>query len=106
VTEPTLSGLHDLNRVTQLTSHFSIQTLVCVNKWDLNAELTAKIENDARLNGVEAVGRIRYDRAVTEAQIKGQALVEYAQTGAAEDLNGLWSRVSGKLSELSPLTIL
>jgi MinD superfamily P-loop ATPase len=106
VTEPTLSGLHDLGRVTELTRHFGIKTLVCVNKWDLNAELTAQIEANARRIGVEAVGRIRYDRAVTDAQIKKQALVEYTETGAAEDVKELWSRVSAKLGELSPLTIL
>jgi MinD superfamily P-loop ATPase len=106
VTEPTLSGLHDLGRVTQLTKHFGIQTLVCVNKWDLNAELTAEIETDARRIGVEAVGRIRYDRAVTEAQIKKRALVEYAEAGAAADIKELWLHVSDKLAELSPLTIL
>ena len=106
VTEPTLSGLHDLGRVTKLTKHFGIQTLVCVNKWDLNAELTAEIETNARRMGIEAVGRIRYDRAVTEAQIKKRALVEYAEVGAAADIKELWSRVSDKLGELSPLAIL
>ena len=106
VTEPTLSGLHDLGRVAQLTKHFGIQTLVCVNKWDLNAELATEIESNARPIGVEAVGRIRYDRAVTEAQINGQALVEYTETGAAEDIKGLWSRVSAKLGDQSPLKIL
>jgi len=106
VTEPTLSGMHDLGRVTELTRHFGIKTLVCVNKWDLNAELTAKIEANARRIGVEAVGRIRYDRAVTEAQIKKRALVEYTQAGAAVDIKEVWSRVSDKLGDLSPLTIL
>ena len=106
VTEPTLSGLHDLGRVTELTRHFGIKTLVCVNKWDLNAELTAEIEANARRIGVEAVGRIRYDRAFTEAQINKQALVEYAEAGAATDINEVWSRVSDRLGQLSPLTIL
>ena len=106
VTEPTLSGLHDLGRVTQLTKHFGIQTLVCVNKSDLNAELASEIETNAGRLGVETVGRIRYDRAMTGAQIKGQTLVEYAEAGATEDIKGLWSRVSEKLGELSPLTIL
>ena len=106
VTEPTLSGLHDLGRVTELTRHFGIKTLVCVNKWDLNAELTAKIEADALRLGVEAVGRIRYDRAVTEAQINKQSLVEYTEAGAATDIKEVWSRVSEKLGQLSPLTIL
>ena len=106
VTEPTLSGLHDLGRVTELTKHFGIQTLVCVNKWDLNSELTAEIETNARQIGVEAVGRIRYDRAVTEAQINKQALVEYTEAGAAADLKEVWLRVSDTLGQLSPLTIL
>jgi len=68
--------------------------------------LATEIETNARRIGVEAVGRIRYDRAVTEAQIGGQALIEYTQTGAAEDVKELWSRVSDKLGELDPLTIL
>jgi len=106
VTEPTLSGLHDLGRVAELTRHFGIKTLVCVNKWDLNAELTAKIEADALRLGVEAVGRIRYDRAVTEAQINKQSLVEYTEASAAADVKEVWSRVSEKLGQLSPLTIL
>ena len=105
VTEPTLSGLHDLGRVAELTAHFGIQTLVCVNKWDLNAGLTARIEADAQRIGVEPVGRIRYDRAVTEAQVKQRALVEWAEAGAAADVRALWSRVSAKLGELSPFAI-
>ncbi|NQU24336.1 MAG: 4Fe-4S binding protein [Candidatus Nealsonbacteria bacterium] len=106
VTEPTLSGIHDLDRVTQLTKHFGIQSLVCINKWDLNAELTTEIETNARRTGVEAVGRIRYDRAVTEAQINGQAVVEHTQDGAAADIRQLWSEVSERLPASSPLTIL
>ena len=106
VTEPTLSGLHDLGRVAELTRHFGIKTLVCVNKWDLNAELATEIETNARRMGIEAVGRIRYDRAVTEAQINKQALVEYTEAGAATDIKEVWSRVSDKLGQLNPLTIL
>ena len=106
VTEPTLSGLHDLSRVAELTKHFSVRTLVCVNKWDLNAELTAQIESHARQSGAEIVGRIRYDRAVTEAQIKGQAVVEYAEDGAAADVRQLWSEVSQRLAASSPFVIL
>jgi len=106
VTEPTLSGLHDFGRATELARHFGIKTLVCVNKWDLNAELTAEIETNARRIGVETVTRIRYDRAVTEAQINGQAVVEHTQHGAAGDIRRLWSDVSERLPASSPLTIL
>ncbi len=103
VTEPTLSGLHDLGRVAQLTKHFGIQTLVCVNKWDLNAELATEIENEARRIGVEGIGRIRYDPAVTKAQIQKQALVEYTETGAATDTQKVWLEVSNRLGKLGPL---
>jgi MinD superfamily P-loop ATPase len=41
ITEPTLSGLHDLQRVAKLATHFNIRSLVCVNKWDLNARSSA-----------------------------------------------------------------
>ncbi|MBN2022224.1 MAG: ATP-binding protein [Pirellulales bacterium] len=106
VTEPTLSGLHDLGRVAELTAHFGIQTLVCVNKWDLNPELADETEAEARRKGVEAVGRIRYDKAVTQAQIRRQSLVEYTSVGAGEDVRALWAAVSDRLDRLSPLAVL
>ena len=93
VTEPTLSGLHDLERVADLTKHFGIQTHVCINKWDLNEDLTLKIESQARLRGHKVVGRIRYDRAVTEAQIQKKSVVEYATDGVASDIKLLWEEV-------------
>ena len=105
VTEPTLSGMHDLQRVAELTAHFGIKTLVSVNKWDLNADLAAEIEDRARQIGVEVAGRIRYDAAVTKAQINGKALVEHTDEGAAGDIRQLWSQVSEKLTELSPFAI-
>jgi MinD superfamily P-loop ATPase len=106
VTEPTLSGLHDLERVVDLTHHFGIDTLVAINKWDLNAELSAEIESRARLRSVNVAGKVRYDRAVTAAQIRKQAVVEYTGGGATADIRQLWSEVSGKLSRSSPFVIL
>ncbi|MBN1908633.1 MAG: ATP-binding protein [Pirellulales bacterium] len=106
VSEPTLSGLHDLGRVAGLTCHFGIRTLLCVNKWDLNAELADEMETHARGLGVEPVGRIRYDRSVTEAQIHKQSLAEYTQAGAGADVRAVWKSVSDQLSESSPLVVL
>lgn len=97
VTEPTRSGLHDLERVVALARSFRIETLVAINKWDLNREQTAEIESRAPTWGAEVIGRIRYDPAVTEAQIHKQALVEYATVGAAADVRRLWTRVSARL---------
>jgi MinD superfamily P-loop ATPase len=76
VTEPTVSGEHDLLRVLTLARHFEIPTAVCVNKWDINPEMTERIEAKARATGVQVAGRIRYDPAVTTAQIQAKAVVE------------------------------
>jgi len=90
VTEPTLSGVHDTGRVGELLNHFGIKAFVCVNKWDINPRIAGEIETMAREYGMEAVGRIRYDDAVTRAQVEGVSLVEYADDGAARDVKEVW----------------
>ncbi len=89
VTEPTVSGEHDLLRVLALARHFKTPTTICVNKWDLNPAMTERIENQAREAGGQVVGRIRYDRAVTRAQILERAVVE-TNAPCAEDIQALW----------------
>lgn len=93
VTEPTLSGQHDLERVAELARHFRIPALVCVNKWDLNPSICETIEVSAAAAGVAPVGRIRYDRAVTAAQVAGKNILEFTPDGVADDLRNLWHGV-------------
>ncbi len=97
VTEPTVSGEHDLERVLALARHFEIRAMVCVNKWDLNGEMAARIEEKSRLSGALIAGRIRYDSAVTKAQIQGHGVIEL-ECGAANDIRLAWQRVSEELS--------
>jgi MinD superfamily P-loop ATPase len=97
VTEPTTSGLHDMQRVVQLARHFGIQITVCINKWDLNADMSAAIESWCREQSITLAGRIRYDRTFTAAQIENRTVVEYARDGAAEDIRGLWEAVRPRL---------
>ncbi|MGQ9636081.1 MAG: ATP-binding protein [Bryobacteraceae bacterium] len=97
VTEPTLSGLHDLERVADLTRHFDIPALVCVNKWDLNPEVTGQIEARAVQHGLGLAGRVRYDRAVTEAQIQKKSVVEHQKNGCAADIRDVWANVEARL---------
>ncbi len=93
VTEPTLSGAHDLRRVMELAAHFRIPAAVCVNKWDLNPDMTARIEAETQAAGGVVAGRIRYDRSVTAAQVAGQAVVEMTGAPAAADIAEVWARV-------------
>ena len=74
VAEPTLGGLHDLGRVADVAKHFGIAGLVCINKWDLNPDVATEIERQAKDRGLTMAGRVRYDRAVTEAQIRKQSV--------------------------------
>ncbi|MEW5803306.1 MAG: ATP-binding protein [bacterium] len=93
VTEPTLSGEHDLERVLSLTRHFGIRTAVCVNKWDLNQDMADRIERKALVSGCQALERISYDRNVTAAQVNGKAVVEYRDCPAAQDIRKGWQTV-------------
>jgi MinD superfamily P-loop ATPase len=94
VTEPTLSGLHDLERVRQLAAHFKITTTACINKCDLNPEMTSRIAEHCRETGVEVVGRIPYDPAVTRAQIQKTSVVEFNEGPISEEIRRMWERVS------------
>lgn len=93
VTEPTLSGEHDLVRVLELAQHFKIPTMICINKWDINYEMTEQIEEKATSLGAIPVGRIPYDSAVTAAQVNGRTLIEESDLEAAQAVRQVWGNV-------------
>ncbi len=92
VTEPTVSGRHNLERLLSLTRHFEIPTSVCVNKWDINPELADRIEEETRQLGATILGRIRYDPEVTQAQTREQAIVE-TPAPSAGDVERVWGQL-------------
>jgi MinD superfamily P-loop ATPase len=93
VTEPTLSGAHDLERVADVAKHFNIPATVCINKYDINnAQADAIIEN-SKSRDLPVIGKIRYDDAVTKAQVNGKAVVEDAEGPIVEDITSLWAHV-------------
>jgi MinD superfamily P-loop ATPase len=100
VTEPTQSGLHDLGRVAELTAHFNVTTLAVINKWDLNPKVSRQIEAEAGRRGVRVVGRVRYDDAVTKAQVQGQSVVEYAHGPVVDDVRRTWEGLTEALSQI------
>ena len=77
VTEPSLSGIHDMERVLQVCRHFGVPTQVVVNKFDINDDGTRQIETYCATQEVEVVARIPFDTKVTEAQVQGVSIVEY-----------------------------
>jgi len=97
VTEPTLSGIHDLKRVVEVANHFNIPAIVCINKFDINPENTLKIESYCEENGIELAGRIPYDPSVTKAMIKGISVVEYPCGKVTDEVRRMWNKVEGLL---------
>jgi MinD superfamily P-loop ATPase len=94
ITEPTLSGKHDLGRVADLAAGFKIPALVAVNKFDLNPDMAKQIEEDARSRNIKVVGKIRYDEAFTKAQILKSTVIEYTGSAVSEDVKALWRNVT------------
>ena len=92
VTEPTVAGEHDLERVLALTRHFGIASAVCVNKWDINPESAARMEATAVEGGARLVGKIRYDPVVTRAQLEGKTALE-VEAPCARDIREMWNRL-------------
>jgi len=93
VTEPTISGQHDLDRVVELTEHFDIPTAVCVNKYDINTTIVEEIVNKAQQKDLKVVGKIGYDTAVTKAQLAAKSIVEYSNGDLKAQIVSLWESV-------------
>ena len=94
VTEPSVSGIHDMERVLSVCKHFSIPTLVCINKFDINDEGTRQIETYCATRGIKVVARIPFDTRVTEAQVQGVPLIEYTDDPAlTRPIERAWSYV-------------
>jgi len=98
VTEPTVSGIHDMERVAQLASHFKVPAMICVNKFDLNVELTREIENYAEEKEIACLGRIPFDPVFTKAMIQAQTVFEYdGRSTVGEAIRGTWQCLTEKL---------
>jgi MinD superfamily P-loop ATPase len=97
VTEPTLSGLHDLDRVVSLAAHFKIPGSVLINKWDLNREMAGRIESYCRDKGLSLAGNLPYDPVVTEAMVHGKTIIECSRNGLGDEIRGLWGKIHEQL---------
>ena len=94
VTEPTLSGMHDLERILGVCRHFGVPAMVCINKYDLNEENTCQIEEFCLEQGIEVISRLPFDNVVTEALVQGLPVVEYSEGRLTQEIEALWQRVS------------
>ena len=79
VSEPTVSGVHDLKRVLELTKHFRIPVAVCINKYDINEKNSLEIEELCAAGDVSVLGRLPYTDEVTGAMLREKTIIEYVE---------------------------
>jgi MinD superfamily P-loop ATPase len=99
ITEPTLSGIHDLERILKLAEHFKIPSAVCINKFDINLENTDRIVAYCEKNGSRIIGKIPYEPKVVEALVNGKTVMEYPCNEIQEIVQRMWEEVENVLKQ-------
>jgi MinD superfamily P-loop ATPase len=98
VTEPTVSGAHDLERIVGVAQHFGIPAAVCINKYDLNPAKTEEIAAWCAAQGVPILGRILFDHEVTRAMVQGKPITEHSDGAVTGELRRVWGRLKARLN--------
>jgi MinD superfamily P-loop ATPase len=98
VTEPTMSGIHDLQRILGLLAHFKVAPMVCVNMCDINTENTQQILDFCMQNNVPIVGLIQFNPEVTKAMINGKPILEYSpKSSISNEITRMWAKITSFL---------
>jgi len=98
VTEPTVSGVHDLKRVIELIKHFNLEAMVCINKFDLNLEKVKEIEDFCQKNEIEIAGLLPYDPNFTKAQLEGKTIIEYESGETSGLIKKMWEKIDARIA--------
>ncbi|NHK32435.1 MAG: (4Fe-4S)-binding protein [Asgard group archaeon] len=98
IIEPTLSGLHDLERVIGISEHFKVKPVVCINKYDLNLKNTNEIISFCKELNVEVVGKISFDEMVPFSIVQNKTIFEVKKNAVAEEIKNIWKNIQKILS--------
>jgi MinD superfamily P-loop ATPase len=100
VTEATVSGLHDLKRVYELTQSFNLKCVCIINKYDLNKDVAKEIEDFLKNQNVEVIAKIKYDENFTKAMATAQSIVEFDNTcELSQTIIQTWNKIKNKIRE-------
>mgnify|MGYP000728303101 CR=1 FL=1 len=95
VIEPTVSGLHDAKRLVKLVNTFRIPMFAIINKFDINEETTAWVEDYLDKEKIELVGKISFDKIMIEAIVHKKNIIEYApEHTISVEMEKIWSKIS------------
>ncbi len=98
ITEPTISGIHDVERILKLAEHFKIPSTVCINKFDINLENTQHIASYCRKNSSRIIGKIPYEPKVVEALVNRKTVMDYPCNGVQDIVLNMWREVEAILN--------
>mgnify|MGYP001052398202 CR=1 FL=1 len=100
VSEPTKSGRSDLERVLGVARHFGIPAFVCINKYDLNQEVTAEIEDFCRNEGIPVIGKIPFDPSIVKALQEFKTPIEDGNNAVTNEITSIWTRITDEMKKL------
>ncbi len=99
VVEPTVSGIHDMKRVIDLANHFKVPAMVCINKADLNQEMTKKIKEFLQEKKIKLIGEIPFSKEFVYAMINEKSIVEHnPKSPSAESIKKMWKEITNFLT--------
>ena len=99
VSEPTLSGLSDLKRVLSVAQYFQIPAFVCINKYDLNPEITMQIEEYCIAEGFPVIGKIPFDPMIVKALQQFKTPIEAGNEIVTEEIKKIWEQLMYRLEK-------
>ncbi|MCP4651333.1 MAG: P-loop NTPase [PVC group bacterium] len=93
VTEPTYSGMHDMQRVIDLANHFGIKTKVIINKYDINLKNTKEIIKKCELQAVGVLGQLPFTKEVSQSLLKNMPIPEFTQHQITREISKIWKKI-------------
>ncbi len=98
ITEPTMSGLHDADRIIKTAKHFNVPVKLIINKYDLNSDMSDKIEDYCASNDIALIGKLAFDKTVVEAMVNGKTIIEYApESEITHKLCDIWNAIDSEV---------
>jgi MinD superfamily P-loop ATPase len=97
IAEPTISGLHDADRVIQIARQSKVDTKLIINKFDLNLNMTEKIEKYCNVNDIPILGKIKFDEDIVKATLEAKTLVEFRDGEAKRAVDSIWENLRKSL---------
>jgi len=99
VTEPTVSGIHDLHRIIKVVERFKIPAVCIINKYNINEIHSYEIQNYLTSKNIDVVGKITYSEIFSEAIINGKTVAEYSQNKLKHEIEEIWNLIKHKIEE-------